>query len=192
MAFNLQSVPGLSDLHNALQELPAKIEANVMAAALKEGQKSFLAAVYQRMPNDDTGALRRSVKVRVHGKSKKFGYVRAQLVVGNKQAWYGKFIEYGTASYYTGKGQSTRKPYIIRAKTPDGKEYSKGQKQRMLAFGGRFFAGVTHPGVKPRPFMRPAFDNPTTQNDAIQHAADYIRGRLPREVKKLARLRARA
>lgn len=191
MAFNLQSVPGLSDLHAALQDLPAALEGNVMAGALKAGQRPFQTAVYQRMPNDDTGALRRSVKIRVHGKSKKFGYIRAQLVVGSRDAWYGRFIEYGTANYYTGTGKTVGHPYIIRAKTPDGKEYSKGAKRRMLAFGGKFVASITHPGVKPRPFMRPSFDDFTTQTDAIQATADYIRGRLPQEVRKLARLKAK-
>lgn len=192
MAFDIKSVPGLSELHLALQDLPAKIEGNVMQGALRAGQKVFMEAVKNRMPPDDTGLLRRSVRIRTLGKSKKFGYIRTQVVVGNKQAWYARFLEFGTASYYTGTGKSVKSPYIIRAKNPDGSELSRGQKRRALSINGRFYGAITHPGIKPRPFMRPSFDDPTNQNDAIKSTADYVRGRLPREIKKMARLRAMA
>ena len=41
---------------------------------------------------------------------------------------------------------------------------------------------ITHPGITPRPFMRPAFD--ATYQQSINSMAEYIRTRLPKEIKK--------
>ena len=42
---------------------------------------------------------------------------------------------------------------------------------------------VDHPGARPKPFMRPAFDGKAQA--AIEAMAEYIRNRIPREFKRL-------
>lgn len=154
-----------------LQQLPGKVEGNVMRGALRAGMKEFERIAKSNVAVDH-GDLRDSIKVKFLAKSQKFGWVRMRLVAGSKKAWYSHFIEYGTASYYTGKGKSVGKPYTIKPKKRDG----------ALFFGGTVRAEVTHPGIKPQPFMRPAAD--AGQGPALDATVKYIRTRLPKEFKK--------
>lgn len=77
-----------------------------------------------------TGNLRRSIDRRV------FSAAKGVVFVGEK---YGKYVEFGT------------RPHIIRPKNA-----------KMLAFrvGGQlvFARQVNHPGSKPYPYMKPAFE----------------------------------
>lgn len=164
-------IAGLADLHKMLQQLPGKVEGNIMRGALRAGMKEFQAVALRHVPVDD-GALRDSIKIKFRSRSQKHGWVRMQLVAGNKAAWYSHLIEYGTASFYTGKGKSNRKPYTIKPKKREG----------ALFFGGVVRAEVTHPGIRPQPFMRPAAD--AGQGPALDATVKYIRTRLPKEFKK--------
>ncbi|NDY83704.1 hypothetical protein G3I67_10710 [Orrella sp. NBD-18] len=124
--------------------------------------------------NIRTGALLKSVRIRFVRKSeKKYGWVRANLIAGNKEAWYAHLIEFGTGSYYTGTGSKSKKqPYEIRPKN-----------KKSLFFAGVMREVIVHPGIKPQSFMRSAFD--ASSDRAIRAFADYIRVRLPKEIKKL-------
>jgi HK97 gp10 family phage protein len=164
-------IAGLAELHRMLQELPGKVEGNVMRGALRAGMKEFEREAVRRVPVKH-GDLRDSIKIRFKAKSQKFGWVRMQLVAGGKKAWYSHLIEFGTASFYTGKGKSARKPYTIKPKKRGG----------ALFFGGTVRAEVVHPGIKPQPFMRPAAD--AGQGPALDATVKYIRTRLPKEFKK--------
>lgn len=163
-------VSGLADLYELLQSLPGKVEGNVMRGALRAGQKVLLDSVKARVPVLH-GDLLASLRISFKGRSQKHGWVRMHLVVGNKVAWYPHLIEYGTASYYAGTGQSVGKPYEIR---PAGK--------KSLFFAGITRTQIVHPGIKPQPFMRPGFDAGAAM--ALVAIKDYIAGRLPRELKK--------
>ncbi len=163
-------INGLADLHKALQDLPGKIEGNIMRGALRAGQKVFQQAAQQAVPVNH-GDLRNSIKIKFKGRSQKYGWVRMHLLAGDKTAWYAHLIEYGTASYYTGKGRTVGGPYQIKPKKAKG-----------LIFGGSVHAGAIHPGIKPQPFMRPALDR--NQAQALEATAEYIRKRLPRELSK--------
>lgn len=166
-------IEGMAELHKLLQGLPAKVEGNVMRGALRAGQKVFMEAAKAAVPVDK-GALRDSIKISFRARSQKHGVVRMHLQAGGKTAWYAHIIEYGTASYYTGKGRTVGKPYTIKPK--------EGSKVGALFFGGVMREAVQHPGIKPRPFMRPAVDGYSQQ--AIDATANYIRTRLPKELKK--------
>jgi len=121
---------------------------------------------------EKTGKLAKSIRVRFKRKSLKFGWVRADLVAGNAEAWYAHIIEFGSGSYYAGKGtKSKRKPYEIRP---------KGAKS--LFFAGIMRDLTVHPGVKPTAFMRRALDG--KQQEAIQAVADYLKVRIPKELTK--------
>lgn len=175
MATEYQNVSGLKELDAILKTLPAKVEGNVMRGALRAGQKVLLQGAQAELLAAgavDSGELLRSLRIRQAVRSKKFGWVRMNLIAGNKQAWYAHLLEYGTASYYTGRGRSIRKPYKIKPKKQPG----------ALLFGGVVREEVTHPGIKPRPFMRNTADR--YSRGAIDAVAAYLRKRVPAEAKK--------
>lgn len=150
-------IRGLSELHAALQSLPANIERNVLRGGLRAGGQVIAAEARAQVPLA-TGALRDSVRVSMRVSSKS-GTVRAQVKAGNKKAWYAHLVEFGTARHWI-----------------------KPKSRKSLFLAGLFKEAVDHPGARPKPFLRPAFDGKAQA--AIQAMADYIRGRLPRELKK--------
>jgi HK97 gp10 family phage protein len=166
-------ISGLAELHKLLQTLPAKVEGRVMRGALRAGQRVIQAEVKGRVPVE-SGALRESIKIKFRPRSQKYGWVRLHLTAGDKNAFYAHFLEYGTASYYTGTGKTVGKPYKIEAK--DG--------ELLHLQGNKFAPEVTHPGVKPQAFMRPGFD--AAQQPALDAVVGYIRRRLPKEILKNA------
>jgi HK97 gp10 family phage protein len=171
MAITSESqVVGLSELKKQMQALPAKVEGNIMrsalTAALKVIQKEALANVPQK-----SGALRNSIKIKFDRKSAKRGFVQVDLTAGDSKAYYAHMVEYGTASFYTGKGSSVGKAYTIAPKS-----------KNFLSFFGQPIKEVIHPGSKPKPFMRPAVDSSTGQ--ALKVMSEYIAKRLPKEFEK--------
>lgn len=163
-------IQGLDELKRQLDTLPAKIEGNVMRGALRAGVNVLKKEAEAHVPVK-TGALRNSLRISFARKSQQYGWLRAHLKAGNKDAWYAHLIEYGTASYYSGTGSTVGGPYDIRA--------SKG---KSLFFAGLFAQVITHPGIRPQPFMRPALDKAAAP--ALDAVAHYIRNRLPRELAK--------
>lgn len=148
-------VNGFADLQKFLDQLPAKIETNVIRGALRAGAKSILEAAKQNVPVGEpnrenvrlyggyAGALRDSI--RISGRiNKKKGNVTVSVKAGGKSnktgadVFYAHMVEFGT------------KPHIIG----DG----------------------VHPGVMPKPFMRPALD--TEANTAVLAVGEYIKRRL--------------
>lgn len=153
-------IKGLAELHKALQELPATIERNVLRGGLRAGG-AVIADEARRLVPVDSGAVRDSIRVSMRVRSKA-GWVNANVKAGNKAAWYARLLEFGTARH------------VIKPKN-----------SRSLFLRGLFVKGVEHPGARARPFMRPAFDGKARA--AIDAMADYIRARLPRELKKIAK-----
>lgn len=149
---------GLADLQTLLDELPAKIEANVLRGGLRAGAKVIEEEAKQAVP-EASGALRDSIRVSMRSRR---GIVQATVKAGGKKAWYAHLVEFGTARHWI-----------------------KPKSRKSLLLAGLAREVVEHPGAKPKPFMRPAFD--TKAQDAIQAMADYIKKRLPRELKKHAR-----
>lgn len=164
-------IQGLDELKRQLDTLPAKIEANVMRGALRAGCSVLQKEAQARVPVK-SGALRNSIRVSFARRSQRYGWLRAHVRAGNKDAWYAHLIEYGTASYYAGPGgNSVGKPYEIRPKNA-----------KSLFFAGLFSQVVVHPGIRPQPYMRPALD--AAAAPALDAFADYVRRRLPRELAK--------
>ena len=169
MADTLQ-ITGLAELKKQLEALPAKIEGNVMRGAMRAGLKVILDGARAEAPKR-TGALAKSLRIRQDRKSAKFGWVRMSVAVGNAVAWYPHLVEYGTASYYTGSGRSVGAPYEIR---PVGK--------KSLFFAGLARDLTVHPGIRPQPFMRPAFDK--YSQPAMDAVVQYLQTRIPKELAK--------
>lgn len=171
---NVTTVSGLRELDQMLKQLPANIEKNVLRGALRAGQKVFADAAkgnLRRNGSVDTGELEKSIRVRFKRKSEKFGWVRSYVMAGNSKAYYAHWVEYGTATYYTGSGRTVGGAYEITPKVAGS-----------LFVGGLLRDSVMHPGIQPKPFMRPAVDENYT--NAINRAAEYMQKRIPKEMKK--------
>ena len=168
------TVSGLKELNSLLQKLPANIERNLMRGAMRAGQKVLADATKSNLRSNgsvDTGELEKSVRVRFKRSSERFGWIRSFVIVGNKKAYYPHWVEYGTATYYTGNGRTVGGAYNIAPKTADS-----------LFLGGSFAESVMHPGMRPKPFIRPAVDN--NADNAINQVAEYLQKRIPAEMKK--------
>lgn len=175
-------ISGLAELDRVLKTLPARVEGNVMRGALRAGQsviRDGAAAELAAAGAIDDGALRASLRISLSRRSVKYGWLRMNLIAGNRKpmsdpsaVWYAHFVEFGTASFYTGKGRSVGKPYRIEP-----------TKAGALHIGAGLREGVTHPGIRPRKFMRRAFDK--QQRAALEAVAAYLRKRVPREAAKL-------
>lgn len=164
------AISGLAELNDMLQQLPAKIEANVLRGALRAGQKVIAEEAKLRCPvappnsrnarlyGSYAGALRDSIRV---GTRVKNGMVTVTVKAGDKKAYYAHMVEYGTRAH---------------------EEKPAGAKSLFVA--GLFKMQINHPGSMAKPFMRPAFD--TKAQQAIEAAADYMRTRIPKEIDKQA------
>ena len=143
-------VKGLDQLQKFLDQLPAKLEANVMRGALRCGM-NVIQPVAQANVHSVSGALAKGLKIgtRVSG-----GTVIARLRATGKHAFIAHMLEFTGA-----------KPHKITAK-----------KGGFLALFGVVRKSVQHPGFKARPFLRPALDG-QAQN-AVIAVAEYIKKRL--------------
>lgn len=148
-------IKGLAELNAALQQLPSKIEANIMRGAIRAGAKVIAKEARENVHNVSgllAGSVRFGAKLdKVEGKVQ--GYVRAggRAKKGKHSAFYAAMVENGTAAH------------VIKAKAPN----------RMLAVG---VAKVEHPGSRKAPFMRPAMDQ--HHSAALEAVREYIRNRL--------------
>lgn len=165
-------ISGLKELQKALQELPARIERNVMAGAVAAGTRVVLAETKAKAPDQ-------KIKTRLTSKQKKGrpGEIIREIYIKEKEpfdTFYAKFFEFGTASYYTGKGRTVGGPYQIP------------KKRGYFVVNGKIIKGaIQHPGVKPQPFLRPALD--LKAEEAVRTMAAYIKLRLPMETGEAAK-----
>lgn len=155
------AVSGLADLKKALDQLPAKIEANIMRGAMRAGSKVMAEIAKEQVPVD-SGDLRRSIRVTTRSRR---GQVSATVRAGDKKAYYAHMVEFGTAQHLIPK-PTKKKPL----------------KRISLFFGGKVVSQVQHPGTSPQPFMRPALDK--GMQPALDAFAEYVRKRLAKEAAK--------
>ena len=156
MSNDFVHVKGMRELDAVLKTLPAKIEANIMRGAMRQGAKVVAQYAKIKVQKKST-KLARSVRYNTT-LDRRVGQVKAYVRAGGKgkkgktvTAFYANFVEFGT------------KPHIIKAKPPN----------TLLAIGVPI---VHHPGAKPYPFMRPALD--TQAQAAFKAVGDYVRKRL--------------
>ena len=177
-------VKGLADLNKFLQQLPAKMEQNVMRGALRAGANVIKDEAKRLVPVSEpnsqnrrrygfyAGTLRDSIRVSARVKN---GRVTASVYAGGKtksgaHVFYANWVEFGTAGH------------AIMAKQANGKNAARrlnrsAKRGGSLRIGGQFVGSVVmHPGSRARPFMRPALDGKAQA--AVLAAADYIKKRL--------------
>lgn len=177
-------ITGLADLNKFLQQLPAKMEQNVLRGALRAGANVIKDEAKRLVPVSApnsrnkkrygfrAGTLRDSIRVSARVKN---GRVTASVYAGGQtksgaEVYYASWVEFGTAAH------------AIMAKQANGKNAARrlnrqAKRSGSLQIGGRFVGSVVmHPGSRPRPFMRPALDG--RAQAAVLAAAEYIKKRL--------------
>jgi HK97 gp10 family phage protein len=168
-------VEGLIELQKMLDQLPAKLEANIMRGGLRAASNIYRDRARSNVPKK-SGDLRKSIKVST---SNKKGTVSATISAGDNKAFYAHMIEFGTASFFEGSGKSVGGPYKIPGKSKGGKST---RKKKAVAFGDSIYNNVTHPGIRPVGYMRNAFDQGTSE--VMEALRLYIGGRIGRELLK--------
>lgn len=176
-------VKGLAELQKYLNELPARMEANVLRSALREGAKVIAEEVKSRVPKN-TGKLRDSIRISTRSRR---GTVYAVVSAGKKgrkhvtqgkngrfnvaydHPYYAPWVEFGTKPHKI--GAKFAKALVLRS----NKRASSGTAKRWMR-GEAIIKGVDHPGAKPRPFMRPALDGKA--QEALIAVGNAIRRRL--------------
>jgi HK97 gp10 family phage protein len=143
------NVKGLSELYALLQQVPVKIERNVTRGMLRAGMKPIQEEAKSNA-RVLSGELRDGLKISTSAKG---GTVYAKLTTTGPHGFVAKFLEFGTKAHW------------ILAKA-DG----------ALAIGDYFAKSVHHPGITPKPFMRPALD--ARAQDAVIAAGNYAKVRL--------------
>jgi len=171
---NTMHIKGLAELGKFMQELPQKIERNVLRAALSAGAQVVKEAAKANCPVGETssknkriyggyaGALKKSIRVGSKINLRK-GQVVAYVRAGGKSrkstadTYYAHIIEYGAVGHRIGSKKYNNRLYIEKY--------------------GRWVQGpVNHPGMKGKPYMRPALDAESER--AILVIANFIRNRL--------------
>ena len=116
-------IEGLRELEMKLAALPAKLERNILAQAMAAGArviqkevkqnapvsiaphilKSYSSKLFKKFNSEKIGVwvlpgnLRKMIRIKID-KSKSRGYaVTYEVYVKNKEAWYWKFVEFGTS-----------------------------------------------------------------------------------------------
>lgn len=150
------NITGLADLQKFLDQLPAKMEANIMRSALRAGANTIKAEAQRQLASNGsvkTGILSKGLKVSTRAKR---GTVTASVKALGKHSHIARWIEFGTAAH------------AITSK-------NKG----FLKFAGGIYKAVNHPGMKPRPFMRPAIDSQSAA--AVVAVGEAIKKRLTKQ-----------
>jgi HK97 gp10 family phage protein len=166
-------VTGLKELQAALRNVTPVVEGRIMGGAINAGIAVFRDDARQRV---ESPKLRKGIKVRAV-KARRGSIIREVYIDRKSGAYYATWLEFGTASFYTGKGRTVGGPYNI----------PKSAQKKMLSFDGKVRKSVRHPGIKPQPYMRPAFD--ANGAKAVERMKAYIRIRLPMELGKTTKTR---
>lgn len=148
----LVNVKGLSELQAFLDQLPTKMEANIMRAAMRQGANVVRNEAKANAPAK-TGLLRDGLKVST---SSRRGVVSAKVKATGKHAYLARWLEYGTAAHFI-----------------------KPKNAKSLFIAGLFSNGVQHPGATPKPFLRPALDSQSQA--ALVAVGEAIKKRLTKQ-----------
>lgn len=173
-----QTIIGGKELFDFLQQLPTKVERNIMRAALRAGAVVIRDEARNNVPVK-LGELRKSVRVSTGAKK---GIVTASVKAGSKKAYYWRWVEFGTRAHLI-KVQEDERPINYRRSAKLGKLTYVSMRtinRNALKIGNHFVGPVVaHPGAKPSPFMRPALDN--AGGRAVQAVVAKVRERLTKE-----------
>jgi len=152
-------IQGAKELEFFLKTFPKKVEKRLLKGALSAAALPIKREAKKLAPKR-TGTLKKAIKSRrVKGRRAAVQVYVERGKRAKNDAWYAHIIEEGA------------KPHII-----------KGRKGRGLTIGGRTVQSVKHPGVKARPFMRPALE--TQARTAIGQFGKKLAMLIERELSK--------
>lgn len=171
-------VNGLADLQKFLDQLPGKIQDNIMRGALRAGTKVIKNKAILNI-NSQSGDLAGGLKISTRIKN---GIVKSVLAAQGISGYKAMWVEYGTKPHLISVQEDEKKiNYRLSAKR--GKKVLESMttvNRKVLQIGNNFVGPVIkHPGSKPHPFLRPALDSGA--NEAIIAAAEYIKMRLEKK-----------
>lgn len=133
------------------------MEKNIMRGALRAGAKLVQAEAKAQLAshgNMKTGVLADGLKISTRSKG---GKVIASVKAKGKHGYIARWIEFTGAA-----------PHVI-----------KGKNGKALAFAGGLYTYVLHPGMKAKPFMRPAMDSKA--GAAVVAVGEAIKKRLTKQ-----------
>lgn len=171
-------IQGLPELERAFKALPERVAVGAASKAVKAAGE-VIANVAKSLVPVDTGNLKRTIGVKVL--NKKRGPYQVAAIIGprvglkslkpkkNKSknhrksgdGFYGYFVEYGTG----GQLSHERKKPISSSKR---KKYAE-----------------SHGGMRPRPFMRPAFDQASGAAEKVM--VDILKKEIEKAAQELGR-----
>ncbi|MET4163724.1 HK97 gp10 family phage protein [Marinobacterium sp. MBR-111] len=175
-------VQGLRELEQALKDLGDQVGVKVLRSALRDAGKPTLERAKALAPVSDSahkgykgkvqqpGELKKALKIRTR-LSRRNHSVFAFIGVRSKEAYYAQFVEFGTAPHYVTRGAKRSRG------TKSGAKH-RSKPRRM------------HPGAKPHPFLRPAWDQ--TKHSALDIFKSRIQHRLQLAQKRAAQRAAKA
>ncbi len=157
------TVEGLDDVNALLKKLPENLGRKAANTAVRAASSTIRKAIRDRI-RDNTGNLRRSIKVRKE--KDQVGSTRFTVL---STAPHAHLVEYGTS------------PHLIKAgEKKSGKSVSQTGK-KTLSDGSRIFGRtVQHPGAQAKPFFRPAID------ESAERAIDTMREVMARAIVRAA------
>ena len=164
-------IGGGAELQAFLDQLPAKMGANIMRSAMRQGANVIAAEAKQNVP---VGAPSSTNKKRYGGYA---GALRDSIRVSTKNS-KGKVIASVKAGGKTKRGANVYYAHIVEF-TGAVAHVIKAKGKGALSFGGFFGKSVKHPGMRAKPFMRPALD--AKANAALQAVGDQVKKRLTKE-----------
>lgn len=165
-------VNGLSDLQKFLDQLPQKLQNNVMRGALRVGTKVIKDKAAINI-NSQSGELAAGLKIYTRLRD---GVVKSVLATRGIGGYKAMWVEFGTKPHLISVQEEDKKiNYRLSAKRGSlVRESMTTLNRRVLQIGGNFVGPVVkHPGAKPHPFLRPALDSEGQK--AVLAAAEYIK-----------------
>lgn len=150
-------VQGLDKTLKRLKKVSdVKGQREIAKAGLRGAMKPIRAAMKAGAPRGETGILKRDIRYKVKVKNGEpygivgvFGQLSRGKMGGHeapRSDLVAKWIEYGVSAHRIPKSKS-RTSEVAR-----------------LAFGGGTYSRVKHPGISPKPFLRPAIDTSMSQS----------------------------
>lgn len=136
MSGEVVQISGLKELNAKLKKMASRDANRITRRGISKMAQIIRKEMRAQAPRE-TGDLRKNIAYKIFRDSR--GCFRGK-VGPRPKAFYARFIEFGTAAHM-----------IPRKDT-------KGRPQKKLKIGNRVLTSVTHPGIRPKPFLRPAFE----------------------------------
>ncbi|MFP1683341.1 HK97-gp10 family putative phage morphogenesis protein [Alloalcanivorax sp. C16-1] len=166
MANSGLEIKGLKETNRALKQLDKKVAGRIARGGTAKMAQVLRKEMRSRAPSR-TGEGKKNIRYKI---KKLPGGVGFRGWVGPfSEAFYFRFIEKGAAPHFI--------PYQGR-----GRNRGKARQRKPVAFDGKVFTRVEHPGVRPQPFIRPAYE--AKKREAVQEAEKRIRLMIAKEARK--------